>query len=518
MRLRTGTRRAGAVFSIITGLLFYGLWACLAFGAVLYFAEPDNARNFLAVLSSGLLFVTGYWQLVPVLSAGFGASLDLRRMLAYPIPHRKLFAVEVLLRLTNCAEMLVVVAGGATGLLRNPLYGWKAAPFVLAGALMFAAANILFSAGARYLVERLLLRTRMKEAMLALLVLAGLAPQVLIFLQVKQRTLLRLAPLQMAWPWGAAAHLMLHQSAGWGASLLVLYLAAAFAFGRWQFERSIRYDAGVFSRPVRETQGRNVADFLFRMPSRLLPDPVGAMVEKELRSLARVPRFRMAYPMSCIVGIVLFLPAIRLQARDSFILQNALPLMSLYGLLMLGPMTYWNAFGFDRSAVQGYFCWPIHFRDALIAKNISVGLLLLPQILLIAFASRVVGLPLSPGKLLETVLVIAVASLYWFSVGNIVSVRMPRAMDPDKINQAANKLQALSIFSAPLLLLPIALAYGARIVFDSELVFWALMLFAAIVGGILYKVGLDSAVIAAGYRRESILSQLARSDGPLSTT
>ena len=46
----------------------------------------------------------------------------------------------------------------------------------------------------------------------------------------------------------------------------------------------------------------------------------------------------------------------------------------------------------------------------------------------------------------------------------------------------------------------------------------AMLLVAAIIGGVFYKVGLDSATIAADRRRESILLQLSRSDGPLSVT
>jgi hypothetical protein len=76
----------------------------------------------------------------------------------------------------------------------------------------------------------------------------------------------------------------------------------------------------------------------------------------------------------------------------------------------------------------------------------------------------------------------------------------------------------LSIWSAPVLLLPIGLAYWARAVFQNELVFDGMLLMAAIIGGIFYKVGLDSAVSAAENRRESILLELSRSDGPLSIT
>jgi hypothetical protein len=130
----------------------------------------------------------------------------------------------------------------------------------------------------------------------------------------------------------------------------------------------------------------------------------------------------------------------------------------------------------------------------------------------------VARLPWSPAKFLETVAVVLIASLYWFSVGNICSVRMPRAMDPARMNQMANRVQALSIWTAPFLLFPIGLAYWARAVFESELVFSGILLVAAMIGGIVYKVGLDSAANTASDRREAILLQLARSDGPVSVS
>jgi hypothetical protein len=86
------------------------------------------------------------------------------------------------------------------------------------------------------------------------------------------------------------------------------------------------------------------------------------------------------------------------------------------------------------------------------------------------------------------------------------------------MNQMANKMQALSIWTAPLLLLPMGLAYWARVVFKNEIVFGGVLLIAAIVGGIFYRVGLDSAVSAAESGREAMLMQLGRSDGPLSIT
>lgn len=521
MRLRSGTRRRGAVFSVLTGLLFYGVWAFLSFGALLYFADPNDAPFFLPVLSTGLLFVMLYWQLAPVVSAGFGASIDLSKLLVYPIPRRKLFTVEVLLRLTNCAEMLILLAGAAAGLMRNPMYGAWARLLVLPGALIFAVTNLLLSAGVRHLLERLFQRSRMKEVLMLLVVALAVLPQVLLALHVGRSTFVSLAPAQVVWPWAAVARVMLSERIGLAAPIAVVYLGIAWWLGRWQFERSIRYD-GTSTRDAIGTRGESrgfVTDRLYRFPSRFLPDPLAALIEKELRTFARIPRFRMVYGMSCVFGIVLYLPALRgPRTGTSFFTQNALPLMALYGLMMMGPISYWNSFGFDRSAVQGYFSWPIRFREVLFAKNITVALLLLPQIVMIALVGTAAHLPVSPAKCLETIVVMLIASLYWFSLGNITSVRMPRAMDPGRMNQMANKMQALSIWTAPLFLLPIGLAYWAREVFESEVVFCGVLLIAAVVGGVFYKVGLDSALSAAANGRESMLMQLSRSDGPLSTT
>jgi ABC-2 type transport system permease protein len=523
MRMRSA-RRAGAVFSAITSLIFYGFWAFIGWAAFLFFVSPRNAPNFLPALSSGLLFVMIYWQFAPILSASFGASLDLRKLLVYPIPRGRLFAVEILLRITSCMEMLLLIAGAAIGLILNPLHGPATAAFVITGATIFAATNILLSAGARSLLERTLLRSRLREIMVLFIVLAGLIPQVLVVANIRKAALVRFLPSQLFWPWAAAARLMLHEPAAASAVIAFFYLAAAWWFGRTQFERGIAYDPAQLSAArsgKQESTDRagGVADALFRLPARFLPDPIAGLVEKELRTLVRIPRFRLVYAMSCFLGIVLYLPGMSGGRRSpSFFTENAMPVMALYGLLMLGQISYWNAFGFDRSAVQAYFSWPIRFRDALLAKNAAVVLLLVPQIIFVAFVARAARLPSSAGKFLETIAVVLVASLYWFAVGNVCSVRLPRAMDPDKMNQMSNKMQAFTIWSAPILLLPVGLAYWARVVFDSEIVFSGVLLIAAILGVTFYWVGIDSAASAANRGRESMLMELSRSEGPVSTT
>jgi predicted Na+-dependent transporter len=144
--------------------------------------------------------------------------------------------------------------------------------------------------------------------------------------------------------------------------------------------------------------------------------------------------------------------------------------------------------------------------------------LTVPQVLIVSMIASALSIPTPPAKIVETIAVIFITALYWLAMGNICSVRIPRALDPDKMNQMSNKMQAMTILIAPFLLLPLVLAYWARWFFENELVFAGLLFVAAVIGGIFYWVGLDSAVNTANAKRENMLVELSRSDGPLSVT
>jgi ABC-2 type transport system permease protein len=413
--------------------------------------------------------------------------------------------------------MTLVIGGVAVGLLRNPLYGWRAAPFILAGALLFAVTNLLLSAGTKHAIERWFARARLKEVLMLLFVFGSLLPKLLAYSHVHMSALLRFAPSQVVWPWAAAGRLMVRDSTGLSILTALLWLGVTALFTRQQFERSLVFDADSVRRPERADRSDGLIDRLYRTPSRFLPDPIAVVMEKELRTFARIPRCRLVYAMSCFFGAVFFLPSLRgNRPHSSFFQENALPFVALYGLLMLGGVTFWNSFGFDRSATQGYFCWPVRFRDILIAKNLAVVALLIPQILLVSAMGSLMHLTANPIKILETFGAMTVASLYWLALGNIFSVRMPRPLNPEKMNQMSNKLQALSIWTAPVVLLPLAVAYWARWFFESQWVFAGIMAVAAAAGGVFYWVALDSAVTTAIARRETMMTELSQSDGPLS--
>ncbi len=518
--LRLGSRRGGSIFTAITGIVFYGFWALIAFGAQAFFANADNRELFPIVLSTGLMTVFFYWQLAPIVTASMGSSLDLRKLLVYPIPREKLFFVEVLLRFTTCAEMLIVLAGVLVGLFRNPAYTGFARLFV--PMLVFVVLNVLLSAGLRNLIERLLLRKRLRELMVLIRVSAGALPQLMFAMRVRRSAVERFLPNSAFWPWSALSDILLKRSYSTPALDLILCAIAAYLFSRRQFQKSLRSDRHAVStvRRAETVDGRvPVAERLYRLPGILLPDPIGAIVEKEIRSLSRTPRFRLVFIMGFSFGLIVWLPTTLRSsgAPHGLMAENFLTVVSIYALILLGQVSYWNSFGFDRSAAQVYFSLPVPFSKALAGKNIAAALFICLEVLMVTAVTLLFRIRLEPLKIVEALAVSLTAGLYLLAMGNLSTVHFPRPMSPEKVTQggAARSLNALVFLFFPIALLPIGLAYWARYVFESEPVFFALLALAAIVGGVFYWIAMDSAVGTALRNREKILAELSRGDGPL---
>jgi ABC-2 type transport system permease protein len=511
----------GGVLSWISGLLFYGFWAAVAFGAQAFFANTANAHLFGLALSAGLALVLFYWQITPVITASMGASLDLKKLLAYPIPHGTLFTVELLLRLTTCAEMLLVLAGVVIGLARSS--PWAALPRLLAVVLTYIAINILLSAAVRSFLERLLLRKRMKEAMMFLLIAITIGPQFLLMKGFRPKNVnSSMFPDAPYLPWSAASHLLLGTGFVIPALTLFTALVAAYVLARWQFETGLHFDGA--SSKIRATPSQPASsrwEPLFRWPALLFADPTAAIMEKELRSLLRTSQFRFIFFTGAAFGLLISLPRMMRGGHDpgSFFYTNMLTISSIYGVMLLGGVSYFNCFGYDRSAAQAWFSYPIPLIRTLVAKNLAALTFILAETAMVTVtAALLLQVVVTPAKIAETLLVTLVAALYLLAFGNIASVRMPRALNPDKISQggSAKTTNALILIAVPVILLPIGIAYWARSVFQNEFIFFGLIAFAAALGAVLYTIGLNSAAATGSTRREKILTDLSKGEGPVS--
>jgi len=518
--------RGGSWFGVLTQLLWYSLFLFASWGVYLLLSTAKGGVS--QYLSPGLLLVFLYWQLVPILLISTGASLDLRKLVAYPIPTGDLFSIEVLLRVTAAIEMFLVLMGAGLGLARNPQLGFWA-PLALIPFLFF---NLYVATGMRDLIARLMARRRIREVLIFLFVMAAAAPQLLILRDRSSGAHLR-GPIKQAldqanlpiWPWGAAARLADGDAVLVSLISLTLWLAGAYAFARWQFARSLNFDAQAASatiEPARPTPPGSIPllERLYRLPSYFFADPLGALVEKEVRFLTRAPRFRMVFFMGFTFGMVIWLPILLRGGSHSpsAISSNFLTVITLYSMLLLGEVCYWNSFGFDRSAAQAYFVFPVPIRTVLIAKNIAGLFFTFIEMTLITFVCILLRMPVTPQRFLEATAVAVVLSFFLLAFGNLTSTHNPRPVDPAKSMRSgvASRTQMVTILIYPLSFLPIGLAYAARYAFESEAAFYGMLLLDAALGVIIYRIALESSVSRATLQREQMIDALAKNEGPMS--
>jgi ABC-2 type transport system permease protein len=521
MRIR-GSR--GAIFSRVTGVVWYGFWYAISY-VVYSLARRAGSQALQAGLPTGLLLMCLYWQIVPVISGSLGSALDLRKLLIYPAPHDKLFFVEVLLRLATGAEMILVLAGAMLGMAVNPKARFSALALP-AACLVYIAFNLLLASGMRSLLERLLARRHVRELLMFLSLMAVAVPRLLLLTGARPQSSGRwITAIQVpGLPWTAAANLILHHAPAVSFLALGCWTAAAAWFGRTQFERNLRYDAlAVQATPLsaRKPLPSLWSERFYRIPGFLFRDPLAALVEKELRSLARTPRFRIIFVMGFSFGLMFWLPLAlgRSAERSEEVASNFLVIVCVYALTLLGQVTYWNCFGFDRSAAQIYFAAPQPISRTFLGKNIASMVFVYAEVLILSGLTLLLHVTMTPGKLLETSFVVAVCALYMLAFGNLTSVQYPRALKPERVSQggASSRLQGLVFLLYPLALLPVGLAYLARYAFDSQIAFAAVLSFAAALGGVLYWLSLESAVNTATRQRERILRDLSRGDGPIAS-
>jgi ABC-2 type transport system permease protein len=502
--------RVGDLFGVLVAFAWYGIWAGLGTAAGVSLAGAG--REMLAMgLPWALTAVFVYWQLTPVLTASLGASLDMKKLLVYPVPERQFFTIEVALRVTAAFEMLLVIAGITIGLLRNPLVPVWGPP---AAALAVIATNLFLAAGLRSLLERLFAYRVLREVLVLALVLAAAVPQLLAYTGVPPSLKAAFArEVPLAWPWSAAAAVALGRSLAVSAPVLAGWMAAAYLFGRRQFARGIRFDAAAQS-TMRVRKAERWTALFYRAPRLVFGDPFAALVEKEMRSLSRSPRFRLVFLMGFTFGFVIWLPMFRSHGHALALFPV---LVSCYALLLMAEVVFWNMFGFDRSSTQLYFYAPISLSMVLAAKSFAAMLFVWVEIGLVLGMSAVTGVPLSAGTVVETYCVALILSVYLLSAGNLSSVYYPRAVNPDHSwgRASRGKFQLMLLFLFPLLALPVALAYAARFWFHSETGFIALLSLAAAAGALVYHASLGTASRLAEERKEKVLSALGEAAGPV---
>lgn len=504
--------------------LWYLLVAAGAAGvaALVAMARQDRFPLLDSFLAFGLLLGFLYWQVVPVFLASTGLSIDLRRLLVYPIRNSQLFQIEVLLRVSTGIEVILMLLGVAVGALLNPSFA-KWGPLAL---LVYLVFNLYLSAGVRDLIGRLMERKGAREAFVLFFVVLMVMPQMVAVIGLPPAVKERLMSLNQGWlPWGATAGLVIGHDVAKNFATLLVWTVAAILFGRWQFERSMRFDTeGERAKESESAVSSRRLDWIFRFPSAIFRDPLAALLEKDLRQLARAPRFRLVFFMGFTFGLVVWLPLAfgkglmsgEAMATGPFS-ANYLTWISVYSVMMLGEVALFNNLGFDRSAAQFYWAAPVPFRTAMLSKNLAASFFIFLELLVIALVCLLLRLPITPLKIAEAFAVTIVMALFFTGVGNLASVYAPRSANPQNAwrQSSGGKIQLWLLVVYPCLAIPIMLAYLARYAFESDAAFFVVIAITAGVGWAFRSVATDTAMSLAQERREKILTALSEGDGPI---
>jgi len=513
--------RAGVAGTALIGAAWYGLWLLAAFAAARLVSSLANLEVIKAALPGALLIAFLYWQVVPLLMAATGASLDIRKLQAYPIPPAQLFGIEVMLRVTAAIEMLLMLLGIAAGALFNPELSKWAVPALV----VYIVFNLFLAVGLRDLLTRILARKRIREIAILLMVICAGLPQLL---------LMRSGPLDsrvrwffagdswLGWPWTSAANLVRGVEWVHSSAILLGWAAAAAVFGRWQFGRTLTFDAEAASASMETSDARHGwLENFYRLPGALFSDPLAALIEKEIRFLLRSPRFRLVFLMGFTFGLVVWLPMAlgRTAGPRTFLGNNYLTVVSVYSLLLLSEVCFWNSFGFDRSAVQIYFLAPVPFARVLIGKNLSALFFILLEICAVTTVCAFLGMPFDLRRLSEAFAVAAVVSVFLLGAGNMLSIHQARAVNPATSFRAgaAGRVQAMLLMIYPIAFLPAGLAYLARWAFDSQIAFFAVLGIDMMIGLVLYRIALDSAVADAERLKEKMVADLSAGEAPIAS-
>jgi ABC-2 type transport system permease protein len=436
LRTRRGKFEAGArIFSTVFFSLI-GLAAGVGLGFAAYAIVSEHSLRLLPVLFWPVFLL---WQIAPIMAASFQEHVDMSGFLRFPMSFGSYMLVTLVFGAFDIPSILgwICVAGIWTGVaIAQP----AAIPAATAAVLLFGFFNVLLTRAVFAWLDRWLAQRRTREILgvgFLFLLLAvqlvnpalhpykGHAPA------INGQLLLRVERVQSVLPPGLSASavrlavsgraaqgiLPLGELAVYGAlagMLLGVRLHAEYR-GESLGEGAAAITAG--PKAVRRAgQGR----------LRLLSGPLGAVIEKELRYVARSGM--MLYSLAAPLVMILILGGGR-QPSSPFASMGgyALPVGVAYSFLGLTRIIY-NSLGGEGAGVQLYFLSPTPMRAVMLAKNlVQTGFFCVEMALVCAIIHFRYGMP-DAAMIAVTFCWLLFALPMQLAIGNLLSLTMAYRM------------------------------------------------------------------------------------------
>lgn len=499
-----------------------GLGGMFGFGAGAFYFSSHNQFERLALLLWPVMLI---WQLFPVVSTTFSGSVDSTNLVRFPLSYRSYFLIQLIegflgpSSLVPCLWLLGMTTGIALG-------NMAMLPVAVAVLTAFGVVNLLLSRMVMSWVERWMAQRRTREIFGLVFFLLMMSIQFIgptierldgVTEKHKQdtvRILQQVSSVQKVLPPGSTAEALAgvaKHEFGASAFYFSLLCGCGAAFG-WLLGARLRkqYRGESLSevehkRESKAGQGSKAGWDVFGCPG-----PVAAMFEKEIRYLSRSGQMLLAL-LSPLFIVVLFRfqgehgnPFMRTSTR-AFQVGAAFAVMSTMNMFQ-------NSFGGDGGGVQLLYAAPVRFRDVILGKNLAHAMVGIVEIAAVATLLAFFGLIPSIGVVSSTLVAVVFAIVSLATVGNLLSLYVPKKVDFGKFNRqqgspvavVGSMLGIFGIFGVAALVLYVAPILG------SIWISTAVMSFFAVLAIIAYFIVLGRVDEIAMLRREKLLQEVCR--------
>jgi hypothetical protein len=512
----------------LLGLMIVGLLAG-AFVIGSSFGLFEGAYDF---VSSGrtswlsLLFwaIFLWWQIFPIVAAGFGISFDFRAMLRFPLSFGAFYMLGLAYGLADFTG-LAAVCWTLSIFLGATAAKFELLPPMLLVAVLFVVFNVALERLLGSWMERLLARRRTRELFFAGFILLVVSLQFLGPLLNRYGNssgpwLSQVLPYLAYFPASLAGKSVgaasdgnyrdFALSAAGIASYAVLFggllwLRFAAQYRGEELSETAQPERTIRTR-VRRESGMDTLG--------LLSPQVAAVIRKEIHYLLRngFAALLLLVPPILVFALISQATVFRFSgAKGGTSPELFFPGLVAYIILILMAPAY-NSFAYENTGVQTYFTAPLQFRSVFLAKNFVQVSLIATEVAfcIIAFAYRV-GLPAAP-IFTATLAAIVFTVIGQLSIANWSSLSFPRKLAFGQVHgQRQSGMAVLVAFCAQILLFGISslvLALG-RWTGDRWLPAKAFaLLAAAAIGG--YVASLDALTSYAEKKKEKLIEALCR--------
>ena len=449
----------GLIFAAVaSGALVIGL--CFAFFAGAYFFLTKGHASWIALLFWGLFL---WWQVFPILVAGFGANFEFKNLLRFPLSLQAFYLLGLGYGFADFAAasavcwMAAMVVGAAMG-------RFSVLPAMLVVCLLFALVNVTLERVLGSWLERVMARRRGREIFLGIFLLSMVSLNFVWPLMQRYGTMARPTILQFAsyldWLPGSLAGNAVGGAATSdlrglliGVTGLLIWLLALSALLWQRFKAQYMGEELSESAAPKKRKKKNgvvLSDEVIRISEAgrgsawdsvpFLSPQVAGVIAKEFHYLVRNGFSFVTFLLPPIM-VVFF--TYQFTGKTSPLKEHALgpemffPAIMAYLILILLSPAY-NSFSFEGKGIQSYFMAPIRFRDVLLGKNLFlVSLVVLELTASLTVLVYRVGWPTMP-RFFATIGAAVFAVTGQLTIANWSSLSFPKKMEIGKMKGQRN--------------------------------------------------------------------------------